>query len=232
MKTIGVLGGMSPQSTATYYKTLNALVNARLGGYASAQILLHSVNFADTHAAQLAGEWDGIAQDLAATARTLQNAGADLILLATNTMHKCAPAIEAAISVPFLHIGDACAARLKADGRTRPALLGTAFTMEEDFYTARLERAGLSPVIPDAAQRADIHAIIFDELVHGVVNDASRVRYIEIVADLAAKGADSVILGCTEIGMLLNQENSPLPPYDTALIHCEAAVETALSACS
>jgi len=228
MKTIGILGGMSPESTATYYKTLNALTRDRLSGYASAKILLYSVNFAETHAAQIAGDWDGIGQDLAAAAARLESAGADLILLATNTMHKCAPAIKAAISLPFLHIGETCAARLSTDQRQRPVLLGTAFTMEEDFYTARLEASGLSPVIPDAAQRADIHAIIFDELVHGVASDTSRARYIEIVADLAAKGADSVILGCTEIGMLLNQGNSPLPPYDTAQIHCEAAIEMAL----
>ena len=228
MKTIGILGGMSPESTTTYYKTLNMLTRARLGGYASAQILLYSVNFAETHAAQIAGDWNGIGQDLAAAAARLERAGADLILLATNTMHKCAPAIEAAIGLPFLHIGEACAARLKRDGRQRPALLGTAFTMEENFYTARLAANHLSPVIPNAAQRNDIHTIIFDELVHGIVSATSRARYIEIVTDLAAKGADSVILGCTEIGMLLNADNSPLPPYDTAHIHCETAIEMAL----
>ncbi len=230
MKTIGILGGMSPESTATYYKTLNRLTNQRLGGYASAKILLHSVNFAATHAAQISGDWAGIGQDLAEAAVGLQKAGADMILLATNTMHKCAPAIAAATDLPFLHIGDACADRLTEDGRQYPALLGTAFTMEENFYTDRLAAHGLSPVIPDAVQRTDIHAIIFDELVHGVTSDTSRARYIEIVTDLASKGADSVILGCTEIGMLLNKDNSPLPPYDTALIHCGAVVEAALSA--
>jgi len=229
MKTIGILGGMSPESTAIYYKTLNTLTRERLGGYASAQILLYSVNFAETHAAQIAGDWDGIGAQLAATAARLESIGADLILLATNTMHKCAPAIEAAINVPFLHIGEACAARLNRDARQRPVLLGTAFTMEEDFYTSRLEASNLSPLIPDAPQRADIHAIIFDELVHGVTNEASRARYIEIVADLAERGADSVILGCTEIGMLLNAGNSPLPPYDTARIHCEAAIAMTLA---
>lgn len=228
MKTIGILGGMSPESTATYYKTLNQLTQARLGGYASAKILLHSVNFAETHAAQVAGDWEKIGQDLADTACGLAGAGADMILLATNTMHKCAPAIEAASDLPFLHIGETCAAALIDAGKSRPVLLGTAFTMEEDFYTARLRANGLHPVIPGPAARADIHQIIFDELVHGTINQASRDRYIEIVDALAANGADSVILGCTEIGMLLNPENSPLAPFDTALIHCRAAVELAL----
>jgi aspartate racemase len=227
MKTIGIIGGMSPESTVSYYKTLNALTKAQRGGYASAKILLHSVNFAETHAAQIAGDWDGIGADLARAAAGLERAGADVILLATNTMHKCAAAIEAAISIPFLHIGEACAARLVADGRTRPILLGTAFTMEEDFYTSKLTAHGLTPIIPDADQRSDIHAIIFDELVHGITNDTSRARYIDIVANLTQHGADSVILGCTEIGMLLNTQNSPLPPYDTALIHCEAAIRFA-----
>lgn len=229
MKTIGILGGMSPESTVSYYKTLNSLTKQRLGGYSSAKILLHSVNFAETHAAQIAGDWDGIGEDLAETALALETAGAELILLATNTMHKCAAAIEAAIHVPFLHIGNACAIRLVSENRQRPALLGTAFTMEEDFYTSRLEAHGLTPVIPDANQRADIHRIIFDELVHGKTPDTSRQRYIDITASLAQQGADSVILGCTEIGMLLNPENSPLPPFDTALIHCQAAIEMALA---
>ena len=230
MKTIGILGGMSPESTVSYYKTLNALAKAQFGGYASAKILLHSVNFAETHAAQIAGDWDGIGGDLAKAAAGLERAGADMVLLATNTMHKCAAAIEDAITVPFLHIGETCAARLRADGRDRPILLGTAFTMEENFYTAKLEAHGLQPIIPDAEQRGDIHAIIFDELVHGITTDASRERYIDIVASLTARGADGVIFGCTEIGMLLNTENSPLPPYDTALIHCETAMKLALKA--
>ena len=229
MKTIGILGGMSPESTVSYYKTLNALAKAKLGGYASAKILLHSVNFAETHAAQIAENWDGIGSDLAKAAAGLERAGADMILLATNTMHKCAAAIEDAITVPFLHIGEACAARLKADGRERPILLGTAFTMEEDFYTAKLEAYDLEPIIPNAEQRKDIHAIIFDELVHGFTNETSRSRYIDIVASLTARGADSVILGCTEIGMLLDETTSPLPVYDTALIHCAAATDFALA---
>jgi aspartate racemase len=230
MKTIGILGGMSPESTVSYYKTLNALAKKRFGGYSSAKIILHSVNFEQTHAAQMVGDWDRIGQELAKATTGLEAAGADMILLATNTMHKCAAAIEAVITKPFIHIGDACAARLVADQRKRPALLGTAFTMEQSFYTSRLEAHDMSPIIPNQTERADIHNIIFDELVHGTTTDASRQRYIDITANLAAQGADSVILGCTEIGMLLNKANSPLPPYDTALIHCEAAANLANTA--
>jgi len=230
MKTIGILGGMSPESTVTYYKTLNGLMKQRLGGHASAKLLIHSVNFAETHAAQLAGDWDGIGADLAGAAVGLERAGADVILLATNTMHTCAAAIEAAVTVPFLHIADACGARLKADGHARPALLGTAYTMEQAFYTGRIaEHFGMDVKVPSKADRADIHRIIFDELVNGTAAAGSRAIYIEITETLKAGGADSVILGCTEIGMLLDETNSPLPVYDTALIHCEAAADFALA---
>ena len=206
MKTIGLIGGMSPESTVFYYKTLNRLAKEHYGGHASAKILLHSVNFAETLAKQVVGEWDDLGVQLAEAAKGLQRAGADLIALATNTMHKCAPAIETAIELPFVHIGDATAEALVRDGRKRPALLGTRFTMEEAFYRERLETHGLTPVIPDDDGRRDVHRIIFDELVHGTMNEGSRGRYIEITKELSAKGADSVILGCTEIGMLLNKE--------------------------
>ncbi|MEM1087513.1 MAG: aspartate/glutamate racemase family protein [Pseudomonadota bacterium] len=220
MKTIGLIGGMSPQSTVFYYKTLNRLAKERYGGHSSAKLLLHSVNFAETHAKQIADEWDDLGAQLADAARGLERAGADLIALATNTMHKCAPAIEAAIEVPFIHISDATAQALVREGHKRPALLGTQFTMEEAFYRERLAMHGLAPVVPDEGARRDIHRIIFDELVHGTINDDSRNRYIEIIKDLTASDADSVILGCTEIGMLLNEENCALPAYDTALLHC------------
>ncbi|MEL8055163.1 MAG: aspartate/glutamate racemase family protein [Pseudomonadota bacterium] len=228
MKTIGLIGGMSPESTVFYYKTLNRLAKERYGGHASAKILLHSVNFAETHAKQVAGDWDDLGVQLAEAAKGLERAGADLIALATNTMHKCAPAIEAAIEVPFINIGDATAEALVRDGRKRPALLGTRFTMEEAFYRERLETHGLTPVIPDDDARRDIHKIIFDELVHGTINEDSRDRYIHITKELSAAGADSVILGCTEIGMLLNEENCPLPAYDTALLHCISLREKAV----
>jgi aspartate racemase len=227
MKTIGILGGMSPESTATYYTTLNRLARAQFGGYASAKITLHSVNFANTHAAQIAGDWDGIGAQLGEAAAGLERAGADMILLATNTMHKCAPAIQSAISIPFVHIGEACAAALTADNRKRPVLLGTRFTMLEDFYTARLIAHNLTPIIPDATAQDVIHDIIFNELVHGIVTDTCRQTYIDIIQDLKTQGADSVILGCTEIGMLLNSHNSPLIPYDTLKIHCAAAMQIA-----
>jgi len=202
MKTIGILGGMSPESTVSYYKALNRLTKERLGGYASAKIILHSVNFAETHAAQIAGD--------------------------TNTMHKCASMIEAELTVPFLHIADTCANALRAADHHKPILLGTAFTMEETFYTERLIANGLSPIIPNPQQRSEIHRIIFDELVHGVITDSSRQTYIDVVSQLAGSGADSVILGCTEIGMLLNAGNCPLPPFDTAELHCRSAIAAAL----
>ncbi|MEO0981401.1 MAG: aspartate/glutamate racemase family protein [Pseudomonadota bacterium] len=230
MKTIGILGGMSPESTMIYYRALNDGVRARFGGHASADILLRSVNFAETHAMQQAGEWDAAGAKLAQHALALEGAGAELIILATNTMHKCAGPIEAVLDIPFLHIADATAARLKADGRTRPALLGTAFTMTEDFYTRRLEdKHGLEALTPDHADQAVIHAVIFNELVKGVVEPGSQQAYLEIAGRLKDAGADSLILGCTEIGMLIHPANAPLPVYDTALIHAEAALEAAFS---
>ncbi|MEM7492901.1 MAG: aspartate/glutamate racemase family protein [Pseudomonadota bacterium] len=229
MKTIGLIGGMSPQSTVFYYKTLNSLVNDRYGGHASAKILLHSVNFAETHAKQTAGEWDGLGHQLAEAARGLERAGADIIALATNTMHKCAPSVEAATPLPFLHIADATAMALTSQGRKRPALLGTRFTMMERFYIDRLNDHGLEAAIPNETARGDIDRTIFDELVRGIVQEDSRERYVEIVRDLKMIGADSVILGCTEIGMLLNHGNSPLPPFDTAFIHCQSLISAALS---
>ena len=229
MKRIGILGGMSPESTIIYYRTLNAGARAALGPTASADCLIASVNFADIQALQTAGDWETAGDYLARAAKGLQAAGADLIIMATNTMHKCARAIEAEITIPFLHIADATAARLKADGRRKPLLLGTAYTMEQDFYKGRLiGDHGIDVVIPDADERAAIHTIIFDELVNGIVREESRVAYTDIVARHAASGADSVILGCTEIGMLLNAGNSPLPPYDTATLHCEVALEVAI----
>lgn len=227
MKTIGLIGGMSPESTVFYYKTLNRLTKERLGGHASAKILLHSVNFAETHAKQAAGEWDALGDQLASAALGLERAGADLIGLATNTMHKCADKIEAATDLPFIHIADATAEALIGDKTQRPLLLGTRFTMNETFYTDRLKARGLMPVLPSPARRAEINRIIFDELVHGVVTENSRQFYIETVRAAISENVDSVILGCTEIGMLLNSENSPLPPYDTALLHCHALIDQA-----
>lgn len=230
MKRIGILGGMSPESTVIYYRLLNEGARRALGPLATADCLIASVNFGEIQAFQKAGQWDEAGEYLARSARGLEAAGADLVILATNTMHRCAPAIEAALTIPFLHIADATAQRLKADGRTRPLLLGTAYTMEQDFYKGRLTGGhGITVTIPAGAERALIHTIIFDELVNGVVREESRGAYLAIAARHAGEGTDSLILGCTEIGMLLDETNSPLPVYDTARIHCEIALEMALA---
>lgn len=230
MKRIGILGGMSPESTVIYYRLLNEGAQRALGPLATADCLIASMNFAEIQAMQKAGAWDEAGEHLASAARGLEAAGADLVIMATNTMHKCAEAIESALSVPFLHIADATGERLKRDGCKRPLLLGTAYTMEQDFYKARLiADHGLDVMIPSEAERRLIHAIIFDELVNGVVREESRGAYIAIAARHAGGGADSVILGCTEIGMLLDAGNSPLPVYDTARIHCEIALDKAFT---
>lgn len=230
MKRIGIIGGMSPESTVIYYRALNEGARRAFGPLATADCLIASVNFAQIQAWQKAGDWAAAGEHLAETALGLERAGAELIILATNTMHKCAGAIEDALAVPFLHIADATAARLKQDGRSRPLLLGTAYTMEQDFYKGRLEeRHGLPVTVPEASDRAQIHRIIFEELVNGVIRAESRQSYLDIVSAHAAGGCDSVILGCTEIGMLLDESNSPLPVFDTALIHCEEALHLALA---
>jgi aspartate racemase len=229
MKTIGIIGGMSAESTALYYAGLNAEVRRRLGGLHAAEILLWSVDFAEIAALQAAGDWEGAGRQLATIARRLEQAGADVILLATNTMHKVAPAIEAAISVPFLHIADATGEAVRASGFRCPALLATAYTMEQEFYTGRLrQRFGLDVLVPAAADRAETHRIIYDELCKGVVSEGSRAAYLRIAERLKEQGADCLILGCTEVGMLLNAGNAPLPVFDTAQIHVAAAAQFAL----
>ena len=229
MKRIGILGGMSPESTIIYYRALNAGARERLGALATADCVIASMNFGEIQAMQKAGDWAGAGEHIASAAKGLEAAGVDLILLATNTMHRCADAIENALGVPFLHIADATAIRLKSDGRARPLLLGTAYTMEQDFYKGRLaDQHGLAVIVPGEADRARIHAIIFDELVNGIVREESRDAFLDIVRKYGKAGANSVILGCTEIGMLLDASNSPLPVYDTALIHCEVALDLAL----
>ncbi|MFN3583021.1 aspartate/glutamate racemase family protein [Phenylobacterium sp.] len=228
MRTLGLLGGMSAESTAIYYRELNRLVRERLGGLHSADLLLWSVDFAGIAELQAQGRWDETGRILADGARRLQDAGARAILLCTNTMHLNAPAIAAAIEVPFLHIGDATAAALKARGVKRPLLLATRFTMEQAFYRDRLAAAGLDCLIPGEADRGRLHAIIYDELCQGVVSPASKARALEMVARARAEGADGVILGCTEVGMLLAQDDLDVPAVDTSLVHCEAAVDFAL----
>lgn len=230
MLCIGVLGGMSWESTVSYYQALNRGVRERLGGLHSARILLHSVDFAEIERLQVQGDWEQAGQVLAKAARSLEAGGADFLLLATNTMHKVAPALEAAVSIPLLHIADATGALLVRDGVRRVGLLGTRFTMEQDFYKGRLsERFALEVVTPDELQRERVHRIIYDELCLGVVNDASRAEYLAIISALAEQGCEAVILGCTEIALLVGQCQAAVPLYDTTAIHAEAAISAALS---
>lgn len=231
MKCIGLLGGMSWESTVSYYQALNRGVRAQLGGLHSARVLLNSVDFAAIERLQHAGDWPATARLLAAEARKLQNGGADFLLIGTNTMHKVAPEIEAAIDIPLLHIADATAPKLRADGITRVGLLGTRFTMEQDFYKGRLqERFGLAALVPDEAERARVHRIIYDELCLGEIRESSRAEYLAIIEGLAAAGAEAVILGCTEIALLVGDARAAVPLYDTTAIHAEAAVALALAA--
>ncbi|RUR58638.1 aspartate/glutamate racemase family protein [Aeromonas veronii] len=230
MKCIGLLGGMSWESTVSYYQALNRGVRAQLGGLHSARVLLNSVDFAGIERLQHAGDWPATARLLAAEARKLQDGGADFLLIGTNTMHKVAPEIEAAIDIPLLHIADATAAKLRADGITRVGLLGTRFTMEQDFYKGRLqERFGLAVLVPDEVGRERVHRIIYDELCLGEIRESSRAEYLAIIAGLAAAGAEAVILGCTEIALLVGDARAAVPLYDTTAIHAEAAVALALA---
>ncbi|MFM5555910.1 aspartate/glutamate racemase family protein [Aeromonas veronii] len=230
MKCIGLLGGMSWESTVSYYQALNRGVRTQLGGLHSARVLLNSVDFAGIERLQHAGDWPATARLLAAEARKLQNGGADFLLIGTNTMHKVAPEIEAAIDIPLLHIADATAAKLQADGITRVGLLGTRFTMEQDFYKGRLQdRFGLAVLVPDEAGRERVHRIIYDELCLGEIRESSRAEYLAIIEGLAAAGAEAVILGCTEIALLVGDARAAVPLYDTTAIHAEAAVALALA---
>lgn len=230
MKTIGLIGGMSWESSAEYYRLINEGVKARLGGLHSAQCILVSVDFAEIEALQHAGRWAEAGAALAQAARRLERAGADFIVLCTNTMHKVASAIEAAVRLPLLHIADATAERIKTAGLRRVGLLGTRFTMEQDFYTGRLiERHGLEVLLPDAAQRETVHRVIYDELCLGVINPASRDEYRHIMASLVAAGAEGLILGCTEIELLVHAEDSTVPQFPTTRLHAEAAVAFAFT---
>ena len=228
MKTIGLLGGMSWESTQSYYALINQGVKEALGGLHSARMLICSVDFAEIAELQLRNEWDQAGELLAAEALRLQQAGAELLLIGTNTMHKVAPAIEAAISIPLLHVADAAAAALKAEGVQRAGLLGTAFTMEQAFYRERLAANGIEVITPEPAERADIHRIIFEELCLGELRDSSRQRLVQIIDALAAQGAAGIILGCTEIGLLVQQQDTPIRLFDTTRIHAQAAVAIAL----
>ncbi|MGL6215229.1 aspartate/glutamate racemase family protein [Billgrantia desiderata] len=229
MKTIGLLGGMSWESTVSYYRALNEGVKAALGGFHSAKLCLYSVDFAEIERLQHAGDWDATAEILSRAARSVEAAGADFLLIGTNTMHKVAPEIEASITIPLLHIADATAQRLAADGIRRVGLLGTRFTMEQDFYKGRIaEGFGIEVLVPDAAQRDLVHEVIYHELCLGQVKETSRQRYLEIIESLREQGAEAVILGCTEIALLVQQSDTAVPLYDTTAIHAEEAVKWAL----
>jgi aspartate racemase len=228
MKTIGLLGGMSWESTQTYYRLLNDGVKGRLGGLHSAKLVLFSVDFAEIEALQHKGDWSATADILSGAALSLEKAGADFLVIGTNTMHKVAPEIEQAIRIPVLHIADATAKVLIRDGITRVGLLGTRFTMEQAFYRERLEQAGIEAMIPEEAQRNEVHRVIYEELCRGEINSDSRNAYLDIVSSLSARGAQAVILGCTEIGLLIGQADTEIPLYDTTEIHAAQAVELAL----
>jgi aspartate racemase len=230
MKTIGLIGGMSWVSTLDYYRLLNQGVAERLGGYHSARILLDSVDFADIEALQVAGDWQTAGQLLALSARRLEQAGADGIVLCTNTMHECAAQIQGAVRVPFLHIADATGEAVQSAGLHRVGLLGTCFTMERDFYRGRLsQNYGLEVLTPPEKDREIIHRVIFDELVQDVITEESRNEYSRIIADLKQAGAQGVILGCTEIALLIQAADSALPIFDTTQLHADAALNFMLA---
>lgn len=228
MKTIGLLGGMSWESTQTYYRLLNQQVGQALGGFHSAKIVLYSVDFADIEALQRQGDWPAMATILATAAQRLEAAGADGLLIATNTMHKVADEVAAAISLPLLHIAEATADALVRDGVTCVGLLGTRFTMEQAFYRERLEARGIEVVVPDSEQRETVHRVIFEELCKGIIDPDSKQAYLGIVDALAERGAQGVILGCTEIGMLIKASDTAVALYDTTEIHAAEAVAWAL----
>ncbi|MGB4705300.1 MAG: aspartate/glutamate racemase family protein [Candidatus Saccharicenans sp.] len=230
MKTIGLIGGMSWESSLEYYRIVNEEVKKKLGGFHSAKCIMYSVDFAEIEELQRLGDWEKAGWILSQTALSLEAAGADFLVLCTNTMHKVAPAIESAVSIPLLHIADPTAERIKARGFKRVGLLGTRFTMEDDFYRGRLEKKhGLEVMIPEETDRQMIHQVIYYELCDGRLQEESRKKFRTVIEKMAAAGAQGVILGCTEIGLLVKEKDSPLPVFDTTIIHAEAAVEYALS---
>lgn len=228
-RTLGIIGGMSWESTQTYYQLINQGVKARLGGLHSADLLIHSLDFAPIEALQSRNDWEAMAEVLIDSGLRLRRAGAEGLLIATNTMHKVADAVQAATDLPLIHIADATAKAIKDQHLTNVALLGTNFTMTEDFYKQRLIEAGLTVMIPEASDRGEVHRIIYQELCQGKFKDNSRQRYIDIIETLAKEGAEGVILGCTEIGLLIKQTDSPIPVFDTTAIHAAAAVEFLLA---
>ncbi|WP_333573967.1 aspartate/glutamate racemase family protein [Sphingomonas sp.] len=230
MKMIGLIGGMSWESSAEYYRLINEGVRSRLGPTASARCVLWSFNFAEIEELQHAGDWSRLTERMVEAARRLEDAGVDMLLICTNTMHRMAADVEAAVSVPLLHIADPTAESLKAAGIKRVGLLGTAFTMEHDFYRGRLsEKHGLEVIVPGSEDRAEVHRIIYEELVAGKIVPASRVAYRAVISRLVEHGAEAVILGCTEIMLLVGAEDSSVPLFDTTSLHAAAATQMAMS---
>lgn len=228
MKTIGMLGGMSWESTVTYYQIINTAVKERLGGFHSAKCLLHSVDFAEIEAYQSQGDWDRAGELLGEAAAGLERAGADFLLICTNTMHKVAPQIAGHLSIPILHIAEATADELEAHGIRTVGLLGTKYTMQQDFYKNKLLGRGVQVLTPEEGEMELINSVIFDELCKGVVSETSKAAYLSTIARLAEHGAQGVILGCTEIGLLVSQEDTSVPLFDTAYIHASRAAKLAL----
>ncbi|MEU7639733.1 aspartate/glutamate racemase family protein [Streptomyces sp. NPDC039016] len=229
MQTIGLIGGMSWESTAEYYRLLNELTRERLGGLHSAKCVLYSVDFAEIERLQVQGRWDEAGTVLAEAAGALEAAGAELLLICTNTMHKVADQVSSAVGVPLLHLADTTAEAVRGKGLRRVGLLGTAFTMEQDFYRGRLVDHGLDVVVPDAAGRETVHRVIYEELCVGVVKEESRAAYIAVIDELIAAGAEGIVLGCTEIELLVRPQDSPVPVFPTTRLHAEAAVARALA---
>ena len=224
-RTLGIIGGMSWESTQSYYRLINEGIKAKLGNLHSADLLIHSVDFAPISELQAQGKWEELGDIMVNSGKRLQAAGAQGLLIATNTMHKVAEQVQAATNLPLIHIADATADAIKQQGLTKIALLGTQFTMTEDFYKQRLIDASLQVLIPDTDARAEVHRIIYDELCQGQLLASSRQYYTQVINELAAQGAEGVILGCTEIGLLISQADSPIPVFDTTAIHAAAAVQ-------
>lgn len=229
MKTIGLIGGMSWESTVTYYQVINRVVAERLGGLHSARIVLYSVDFDEIERCQSSGAWDRSAQILAEAARALERAGADMVLICTNTMHKVAGEVASAVSIPLLHIADMTADELERENIKKVGLLGTRYTMEQDFYTGVLEKRGITVLTPDEKDRSLVNHVIFDELCRGEIRDESRAEFLRIIHELAENGAQGVILGCTEIGLLVCSGYTDVPLFDTTFIHARGAAQKALA---
>ncbi len=228
MKTIGLLGGMSWESTVPYYRIINEEIRSALGGLHSAKVLLYSVDFQEIEACQAAGDWDRSAALLSDAAAGLERAGADFLVLCTNTMHRVAPQIAGRVGIPLLHIADAVTAALQAEGISRAALLGTKYTMGQAFYREKLTQAGIEVLVPEGKDAELVNRVIYDELCLGILSEKSKRSYLRIIGQLTEQGAQGIVLGCTEIGLLIRQEDTGVPLFDTACIHALAAVRYAL----